>query len=77
MLHLLIDLAQAFALRFRPDEQPMLDIVGLGLNTMYQLMWTLPQWDGLVVNHMAKHDTPGWYAAALLLAFGAIFHVHR
>lgn len=53
------------------------DLVGLGLNTMYQLVWTLPHWDGLVVKHMAKHDTPVWYAAALLLAFGAIFHIHR
>ena len=44
---------------------------------MYQLMWTLPQWDSLVTKHMAKHDTSVWYAAILLLAFGATFHVHR
>ncbi|DBB02712.1 hypothetical protein WJX82_008967 [Trebouxia sp. C0006] len=50
--------------------------IGLGLNTLYQLMWTLPQWDSLVTKHMASHNTSMWHAVALLLAFGALFHVH-
>jgi hypothetical protein len=40
-------------------------------------MWTLPQWDSLVTKHMASHNTSMWHAVALLLAFGALFHVHR
>ena len=50
---------------------------GLGLNTLYQLMWTLPQWNTLVASHMAKHNTSPVFAVSLLLAFGALFHVHR
>lgn len=53
------------------------ELAGLAANTLYQLLWTLPQWDILVSKHMARHDTPVWYAAALLLAFGALFHLHR
>ena len=53
------------------------EFAGLGTNTLYQLLWTLPQWDALVTKHMARHDTTVWYAAALLLAFGALFHLHR
>lgn len=53
------------------------EFAGLGTNTLYQLLWTLPQWDALVTKHMARHDTTVWYAVALLLAFGALFHLHR
>ena len=53
------------------------ELVGLGTNTLYQLLWTLPQWDVLVSKHMVRHDTSVWYAAALLLAFGTLFHLHR
>lgn len=53
------------------------ELAGLGTNTLYQLLWTLPRWDILVTKHMARHDTPMWYAAALLLAFGALYHLHR
>ena len=50
---------------------------GLGLNTLYQMMWTLPQWNSLVTKHMARNETSVWHAAVLLLAFGAIYHIHR
>lgn len=53
------------------------EVTGLAVNTLYQLLWTLPRWDVLVSKHMARHETPVWSAAALLLAFGALFHVHR